>query len=105
MTRLVALGLALTMGCGTILNSGTATITPPRGATVDGNLGPTVVSKKRSHEIEYPDGRRCIVESRVSGGYVLADIVFWFLLGVLIDAATENWKTLDADACPGVVVD
>jgi hypothetical protein len=105
MQRFIALCLVLATGCGAVLNSGSATILPPRGATVDGNEGPTVVSKKRSHEIVYPDGRSCIVESHVSGGYVLADIVFWFILGVLIDAATEDWKTLDADACPGVRVD
>lgn len=105
MKKLIAVVLVLSMGCGTVLNSGHATITPPRGATVDGVEGPISASKQRSHEIEYPDGRRCIVESRISAGYVLADVVFWFLLGVLVDAATGDWKTLDGDACPGVMVD
>jgi hypothetical protein len=93
------------MGCGTILNSGTATITPPRGATVDGVAGPISVSKQRSHEVIYKNGRRCMVESSVSAGYVIADIVLLFLLGVIVDAVTGDWKTLDADACPGVSVD
>jgi len=28
-----------------------------------------------------------------------------FLLGILVDAITGDWRTLDADACPGVSVD
>jgi len=105
MKSVVALVVVVSMGCGTILNSGTATIRPPRGATVDGQEGPTAVSKKSSHQIVYADGGSCVVESSVSAGYVVADVVFWFLLGLLVDGATGNWKTLDADACRGVLVD
>lgn len=97
--------MAMSLGCGTILNSSTATVTPPPGATVAGSPGPVVLSQQRSHEVIYPDGRRCILESRVGAGYVIADIVFFFLVGVVIDAATGNWKSLDADSCPGVIVD
>ena len=105
MNKMLAGMLALVMGYGAVLNGGNATITPPRGATVDGFAGPISASKKRSHEVVYADGRTCVVESSVSAGYVLADVVFWFLLGVLVDAATGGWKTLDDDACPGVMVD
>ncbi len=105
MTKSISVVLVLVMGCGTVLNSGHATITPPRGATVDGVDGPISASKKRSHQVVYADGRTCVVESSVSAGYVLADVVFWFLLGVLVDAATGDWKTLDGDACPGVMID
>lgn len=92
-------------GCGTILNGGPATIRPPVGATVDGHPGAISASKKHSHEVVYADGRRCLIESQVSAGYVVADLVFWFLLGIVVDGATGNWKTLDDEACPGVVVD
>ena len=105
MQRLIALAMTASIGCGTILNSGTATIRPPQGATVDGQSGPTDVSQKRSHQIVYEDGRTCVVESSVSAGYVIADVVFWFLLGLVVDGATGNWKTLDADGCAGVSVD
>lgn len=105
MKSVVALAVMASLGCGTILNSGSATIRPPQGATVDGQQGPTEVSKKRSHQIVYADGGSCVVESSVSAGYVIADVVFWFLLGLVVDGATGNWKTLDADACRGVVVD
>ena len=105
MNRLMALAVTVCLGCGTILNSGTARITPPPGATVDGQHGSIEASKKRSHHIVYADGRTCVVESSVSAGYVIADLVFWFLLGIIVDGATENWKTLDEDACPGVTVD
>ena len=104
-TILIAI-LVLCVGCGTILNSGPATVYPPAGGAVDGVAGPTPASKKRPHEVIYPDGRRCIVESHVSAGYVIVDIIFfWTIVPLVIDAVTENWKTLDADACPGVMVD
>lgn len=105
MKSVVAMAVTVSLGCGTILNSGTSTIRPPQGATVDGQAGPTEASKKRSHHIVYADGGTCVVESSVSAGYVVADVVFWFLLGLLVDGATGNWKTLDADGCRGVEVD
>ena len=67
---------------------------------------PLAVSQKRSHEVVYPDGRRCIIDSGASAGYVILDILFiWGLIPIIVDAATGNWKTLDADSCPGVMVD
>lgn len=105
MHRILAAVLVFSMGCGTILNGGPATLIPPPGATVDGVAGPISVSQKTAHEVTYQDGRRCIVESRVSAGYVIADVLlFTFLIGVLVDAVTGDWKTLDAGACPGVIV-
>lgn len=81
MARLLAMILVFSVGCGTILNSGPATIVPPPGATVDGVAGPIPASKKLPHEVVYPDGRRCIIESSVG-----------------------DWKLLRADACPGVSI-
>ena len=103
--RVLAAALVFVVGCGTVLNGSTSTIVPPKGATVDGVAGPITASNQRPHEVIYEDGRHCIVESSVSAGYVIADVVLWFLVGVLVDAVTGDWKTLDADACPGVVVD
>jgi hypothetical protein len=104
MMRLVAVILVFTVACGTVLNGGPATIIPPPGATIDGVAGPVPASKKISHEVVYPDGRRCIVESGVSAGYLIVDVVLLFLVGVVVDAITGDWKVLNADACPGVIV-
>lgn len=92
-------------GCGAILNSSTATVNGPAGTRVNGNPVPTIVSQKSSHQVTMPDGRTCVITSGASGGYVVADILLTGLLGVVIDAATGAWKTLDADSCPGVTVD
>jgi hypothetical protein len=97
--------LLSTSSCATILASKTATVTPPPGALLNGAPGPQVVSKKASALVQYPDGRTCVVGSQVSAGYVIADIVFTFLIGLVVDGVTENWKTLDESACPGVLVD
>jgi hypothetical protein len=102
--RLLIATVIASVGCGTVLNSGPATIVPPPGGTVDGVAGPITVSKKVPHEVVYPDGRRCMIESRVSVGYVVVDVVLLFLLGVIVDAVTGDWRTLDAGACPGVIV-
>jgi len=104
MTKILALVLIFTIGCGTILNSGTATIMPPPGATVDGVAGPIPASQQQPHEVIYPDGRRCIVEPKVSGLYIVGDIFLFFLVGIIVDAVTGNWKVLDAGSCPGVIV-
>lgn len=103
--KICAAVLALTTGCGTILNSGTARVSLPPGAMIDGVQGPVMVSQQSSHDITYPDGRHCYVESHIGAGYVIADIILLFLVGLLVDAATGDWRTLNADACPGVMVD
>lgn len=94
----------LATGCGAILNGSTKTIMVPAGATVDGVPGPIQVSQKNSHNVQFPDGRMCVVESGVSAGYAIADILLTGLLGVVIDGVTGDWKTLSADSCPGVVL-
>jgi hypothetical protein len=105
MSRLLpAIVVVMSLGCGTVLNSGPATIVPPPGGTVDGVAGPLLVSKKTPHEIRYPDGRACIIQSRISMGYLLADIFLLFLVGVVVDAVTDDWKVLDPMSCPGVIV-
>ena len=105
-TRLLALSLVLTVGCGTILNSGPQTVHVPAGSTLDGAAaGDMPVDPKIPHEIIYPDGHRCIVDSHISAGYVIADVVLWFLVGLVVDGVTGDWRTLNADDCPGVSVD
>jgi hypothetical protein len=102
--RLLAVLLIFTMACGTVLNGGPATIIPPPGASVDGVAGPIPASQQMAHEVVYQDGRRCIIESRVSAGYVIVDVLLLFLVGVIVDAVTGDWKVLDAGMCPGVIV-
>lgn len=102
--RLLAVLMICTIGCGTVLNGGPATIIPPPGATVDGVAGPVPANKQMPHEVVYPDGRRCVVVPSVSVGYLVVDIVVLFLVGVIVDAVTGDWKVLNADQCPGVLV-
>lgn len=102
--RLLAVLLIFTMACGTVLNGGPATIIPPPGATVDGVAGPIPADQKSAHEVVYQDGRRCIITSGVGAGYVIADVLLLFLVGVIVDAVTGDWKVLDAGMCPGVIV-
>jgi hypothetical protein len=105
MTKLITtLILIFTFGCGTILNSGPATIVPPPGATVDGVPGPVPANQQIPHEIVYPNGQRCVVTPSISVGYLVADIILLFLVGVVVDAVTGDWKVLDAAMCPGVIV-
>ena len=108
MQRLLALILVFTFGCGTVLNGSTATVILPPGASIDGMPSgpmPMPISNRTPHEIVYPDGRRCLVTPHVSVGYLIADIVLLFLVGVIVDAVTGDWTVLDASMCPGVAVD
>ena len=106
MKHILTATLALCAGCATIFNSRTATVIPPPGGAVDGVGGPLVASQKRPHDVVYPDGRHCVVESNVSVGYLILDIILLpAVLPIVIDAVTENWMTLDGDGCPGVMVD
>jgi hypothetical protein len=98
---LLALSLA---ACGTLMNSSTAMVTPPPGATIDGVAGPTPLSKNEPHQIVFADGRSCVLQPKVGAGYVLGDIFLTGLVGVVVDAVTGKWTKLDASACPGVVV-
>lgn len=105
MIKIPALALSLVVaasGCGAILNSSTATINGPAGATVDGAPVPVVVSQKSAHVVRLPDGQVCTLGSSASGGYIIADIFLTGLLGLLIDGATGDWRTVDTDGCPGV---
>jgi hypothetical protein len=106
MPRILALFMLFTIGCGTVLNSETATIHAPPGSTIDGApASDAVVSQRAPHEVVFQDGRRCIVDTHISAGYIVADIVLLFLVGVVVDAVTGDWAVLNADACPGVIVD
>ena len=102
-TALVA--MSALAGCGTILNNGPAVVHIPPGASIDGYAGPTVaVDPQHIHEIVYPDGRRCLIDSNVNWLYVAADIIL-FLWPVIVDAITGDWKVTDAGDCPGVLIE
>jgi hypothetical protein len=96
-----AAALILTLGCGTIVNRGATTLTPPPGGTIDGVAGPVPARKNQPHTVVYPDGHQCIVGSSFGVGYVVADILL-FPVGVIVDAVTGDWKKLDVGSCPGV---
>lgn len=92
------------LGCGTMMNTQPAIVTLPPGAAIDGVEGTVAISKKQSHHVELADGRLCVLASKVSLGYVLADLFLTGLIGIAVDAATSDWRTIDATGCPGVLV-
>ena len=102
--QLLAVMLMASVGCGTVLNGGASTIYPPQGGTIDGVAGPIMANKSSSHEVMYPNGQRCLIQPAISIGYLVADIVLLFLVGVIVDAVTGDWNVLDPNACPGVIV-
>ena len=104
MVKAVAVAaLVLSVGCGAILNGSQSTIVVPPGATVDGVPGSIAASNQIDHLVMYPDGRRCIVESHINVGYVIADILLWTVIGVVVDGVSGDWDDLET-GCPGVVV-
>jgi hypothetical protein len=101
---LILLVATATSGCGAMFNSSTATVNGPPGTEVDGNPVPATVSQKSPHQVTMPNGQRCTLESAAAGKYIILNILFTGLIGIVIDAATGDWKTLDAAACPGITV-
>lgn len=110
MRPLIALVLASQLaGCGAILNSSTADVTvssnvsgeiyvdgQPTGATAPGVVR---VGNHKDHVIgvRTADGKvgTCQLTSSVGAGYVVLDVVFTALLGVIVDAATSSWTSVD----------
>ncbi len=55
------------------------------------------LNKKVKHILELTSGGKSViiqVKSKLSGGYLFADIFLTGPIGIIIDAATKNWKTL-----------
>ena len=78
---------------------------PRPGATIDGQAVSSLsVSKQVPHEVVFADGRRCITSSSVSAGYVIADVVLWFLVGLIIDGVTGDWRTPSTAISAGVSI-
>ena len=110
---LIAAALAAQLaGCGAIFNSSTKPVTVtsnvPGEITVNGQPtgvmapGVVTVNNHKDHVIgvRTADGAMgtCALTSSVGAGYVILDVVFTALLGVIVDAATGSWKSVD-DAC------
>jgi hypothetical protein len=104
MKAILVLGVLAASGCGAILNSSTVTVNGPQGTEVDGASVPATVNQKGSHQVVMPDGRRCVLTSDAAAKYIILDILFTGLIGIVVDAATGDWKTLNSDGCPGVTV-
>ena len=100
----LGLVLVVLVGCGQTFNKRPATIIPPVGGLVDGRPGPATVDKRQPHEVIYPNGQRCIVDTSIGMRYLVPDIFLTFLIGVYIDAKHDTWLRLDEDTCPDVIV-
>lgn len=104
----VVILVVLICGCGTIFHSGPAAInfgSKPEGASVIVNgqeMGPTPVTLQlhpnKTYTITYrKEGYQdatVTLNSHVGAGYVVLDVVVGFL-GVVVDAATGDWKSFD----------
>ena len=96
-------------GCATILKQKTRAVSfdsEPQGADVyvDGNrVGETPfalnLSNLKSVNVTFrKDGyedKTYIINTKVGGGWVVADIFGLVVLNILVDACTENWLNLD----------
>lgn len=104
----IAVAVATTVfgtGCGTMISGSTARVpitTEPRGAEIwiDGQyvgrspLRATVRSSQRHLVVFRAPGhatQAVVVEPRVQGAYVILDVFFTGLIGIVIDAATKGW--------------
>lgn len=105
MKHVVVAAFLFTSACGTILNADTKTAILPPGATINGQGGAVVLDQSRSYQVRLADGSYCAISSNISIGWAVADVFFTALLGVVVDAATGGWKSLDGSACPGVALD
>lgn len=110
--RAVVLTLCLlSSGCGLLANGTTRRVpvsTQPAGAEVwvDGvyaGLTPlrVAVDPDRMHLIEVRAAgyqpQRFRVESTIRAGYVILDILFTALVGLVVDAVTDGWKVPDPE--------
>lgn len=99
--------------CGAIFSSSTAVISvnsEPSGAEVviNGNpMGRTPlqaeVSNRESQTIQlnFDNGESstCILPTKLGVGYVVLDVLFTGLIGVVVDAATNGWTELARTSC------
>lgn len=111
----VALASSLTMlsACGAIFSSSTATInvnSEPQGAEVVVNGNPmgrtplqTQVSNRETQTIQlrFQDGKvsTCVLPAKLGAGYVVLDVLFTGLIGVIVDAVTNGWTELSQTSC------
>jgi hypothetical protein len=103
MNKLIAASLVCLAGCGAIFNEKAVMTNPPPGATIDGQPGPQVLVQAHPHEVVYPDGRRCMIQPKIKGMYIVGDILT-FPIGLIVDVVTDDWKVLDAGYCAGVMI-
>jgi hypothetical protein len=96
--------IAVATACGSMMNTQPALVALPPGATLYGHEGVVAVSKKQPHQVVLADGSVCVLASNLSVGYILADVFLTGLIGIAVDAVTNDWRTLDAGGCPGVIV-
>lgn len=105
--------LLISPGCGAIFTSSHVNVrldSDPRGAdvTIDGvQIGKTPietsVSNRKDHLVQFQMSGEapttCVLTSSIGAGYVILDVLFTGLIGVLIDATTGGWKELDQQGC------
>lgn len=113
---LFTLGAALLLslsGCATILSGSSETIhftSSPSGAEVyaNGNYICTTpcsadLKKNDEYSVElvlegYPKTGRTRLTTSTGGGWIIADVLFSGLIGIVVDAATGSWNSFDQNS-------
>ncbi len=108
-TAIIAFGVN---GCATVFKGSTDKVSfsaKPEGTKVyvDGSMmgiAPLALELKsnRDYVIEFRnpgyETKTVRLNSSVGGGWVVLDVLFGGLIGVVVDAATGNWNVLDQDS-------
>jgi len=109
LTGLICVAMPLLLGCGAMFQGSNQTVefqSAPSGATVSGSPGigeyttPASVklSRKNSYDLTFTkEGYKAAtahIHATASFGYILLDVLFTGLVGVVVDAATGSWNNL-----------
>jgi len=110
---LLALVPLSTTGCGTIFTSDQVPVvfdSQPQGARVTLNgvdVGKTPihmhVNNRQDHIVRFElrgmEAQVCMLSGSVGAGWVVLDVLFTGLIGVVVDAVTKGWRELDNTSC------
>lgn len=112
LTGLMCAALLFLPGCGAMFQGSNQTIgiqSAPSGAKVTGSPGigeyttpaSVTLSRKHSYDLTFTkDGYRpatAHIHATAKFGYILLDVLFTGLVGVIIDAATGSWNGLSPE--------
>lgn len=109
--------IAFIGSCATLFKGSSSKVdfsSDPGGAQVyvNGNpIGTTPINlkleSKRTYNIEFRkegyDSRNYTITNHVGAGWIILDVLFTGLIGIVVDAATGAWYELDQDAVNAIL--